>query len=49
MAKIQKIRDYRILNPKWNIYTAPHLPRLRDYVEEEAGRVQEPEVVYSYK
>lgn len=49
MAKIQKIGDYRILNPKWNICTAPHLPRLRDYVEEEAGRVQEPEVVYSYK
>ena len=46
MTQAQRLRDYRMFDPKWNIYTVyPLLLRLRDPCKSGARRLQEPEVV----
>lgn len=44
MVIVQRLRDFRVHSPKWDIYITPETPK-----EEEAEKLQEPDVVDDFK
>ena len=49
LEKAQRKKDYGMLSLKWDVYTIPLSPRLRDHSKEEGKGVHEIDAVDDYK